>query len=55
VLAPLIAAGALGGTVISAGGSVAYSAAGLAGVLLLAAGALAAALLATLTRCAGRR
>jgi fucose permease len=55
VLAPLIAAGALGGTVISAGGTVAYSAAGLAGVLLLAAAALAVALLACAASSSARR
>jgi fucose permease len=51
VLAPLIGAGALGGTVVSGGGTLAFAAAGLSGVLLLAAAVLAAALLA----CAAQR
>lgn len=51
-LASLIGTGALGGTVISAGGALAYSAAGLPGVLVLAAAALGTALLASAVRAA---
>jgi fucose permease len=46
VLAPLIAAGALGGTLVTGVGTVAYRSSGLSGVLFLAAGMLAICLLA---------
>jgi fucose permease len=46
VLAPLIAAGSLGGTLVTGIGTMAYRSAGQPGVLLLAAGALAVCLLA---------